>query len=58
MKYQIIEASSASELEKNVRREIDEGWEPQGGVATIYQGEQSLTFNQARFYQAMIKETK
>lgn len=50
MKYQIIEASTTTELEKLVRREIDEGWEPQGGIHGFCFGDGDF-----HFYQAMIK---
>lgn len=38
MKYQIIEASTPAELEKNVRREIEQAWEPQGGISARLDG--------------------
>jgi hypothetical protein len=54
LKYQIIEAGTTQELERFVRRWIDEGREPQGGIAAVYLGIGSGQW----FYQAMIKEIK
>lgn len=56
MKYMIVEAGSASGLEKNVRVWILEGWEPQGGAA-VYAWS-SGNRGDERFYQAMVKEAK
>jgi hypothetical protein len=57
MKYQIIEASSSSELEKNVRLMIADGYEPQGGMA-VEVFIKPINGTDSRFYQAMIKESK
>lgn len=55
------------ELEKNVRQEILEGWEPQGGIASamgkgnIFDGQRRSSHDPnlvSCFYQAMIKEIK
>lgn len=49
MEYGIVEERSVQELEIEVKKYIDIGWEPIGGVTT------SFTYNIDRFYQAMIK---
>jgi hypothetical protein len=33
MTYQVVEAQTAGQLQESVQALIDEGWEPQGGVA-------------------------
>jgi hypothetical protein len=33
MKYVVVEAQSADELQHKVQALIDQGWEPQGGVS-------------------------
>jgi Domain of unknown function (DUF1737) len=33
MKYRVVEAQSASELQKKVQKLIQDGWEPQGGLS-------------------------
>lgn len=49
MRYLIVEATSATELQEEVQRYIDEGWELQGGVAVATYG--AL---QWWYYQAMV----
>jgi hypothetical protein len=52
MEYKVIEAQNeASDLQEEVNRRIQEGWQPTGGVAVAY-SPNSLTW---WFYQAMIK---
>ena len=50
--YQILTTSTYEALVNNVKKYIDEGWLPQGGIAVINKSENS----QYDFLQAMIKE--
>ena len=50
MKYKIIESSYLFDLEDKVNKHLEDGWEPQGGVALLPFG-----FSD-RFVQALIKE--
>jgi hypothetical protein len=49
MQYHLVEAQSAEDLERLVQEKINEGWEPQGGVAVATYGVGSWWY-----YQAMI----
>ena len=54
MKYQIIVANSAEEMEEFVNRHIGTDWIPQGGVSVFFYQNSNTT----RYNQAMIKVTK
>ena len=51
MKYQIISATSISDLIERVNKVISQGWKPPGGVAVVI--EESGT---ARFLQAVLND--
>lgn len=46
MDYKILTSDKISDLEKQVKAAIADGWKPQGGVAC----------SEYRIYQAMVKE--
>ncbi len=53
MKYDVIFSNNSKDFQKAIQDWIDDGWEPQGGVA--------MQFNQySKFYwaQAMVKKNK
>lgn len=50
MKYLVVEAASADELQSDVQAYIDEGWEPLGGLAVATYGAGTWWY-----YQAMIR---
>jgi hypothetical protein len=49
MQYRVINVDTISSLERRVTEFISEGWIPQGGICTCYEG------GNLRFYQVMIK---
>jgi hypothetical protein len=49
MQYRVINVDTISFLERRVTEFINEGWIPQGGICTCYEG------GNLRFYQVMIK---
>ena len=50
MKYLIIEATSAQVLQEKVQQQIDEGWEPLGGLSVATSGAGAWWY-----YQAVVK---
>lgn len=55
MKYQIISAVSAADLESRVNTYIENGWRPIGGVAYVPPNHRSSL---PSFLQAVVLETK
>lgn len=61
MKYEIAEGRSTVELEAEVKKYLEAGWEPQGGVAIIVESIQDSripgyrTISGAIYYQAVVK---
>lgn len=61
MKYEIAEGRSTIELKAEVRKYLEAGWEPQGGIAVIAESIQDSripgyrTISSVRYYQAMVK---
>ena len=61
MKYEIAEGHSAIELETEVKKYLEAGWEPQGGIAVIVESIQDSripgyrTISSAIYYQAVVK---
>ena len=54
MEYKIIEAKDdARKLQKEVNKQIAEGWEPLGGVAVCVSA-----LDQYWYYQAMVKKSR
>jgi len=54
MQYMVIEAKDdAQELDEAVNQQIEEGWEPLGGVAVGYSTDSGNWW----FYQAMVKRS-
>lgn len=49
MKYLVVEAQSARELQEKVQHYIDSGWEPQGGLSVATYG-----MGNWWYYQAMV----
>jgi len=49
MKYLVVEATSAGDLQKKVQQYIDQGWEPSGGLSVATYGAATWWY-----YQAMI----
>jgi hypothetical protein len=49
MRYQIVEASSAQELQQKVQDLINDGWEPLGGLSVATYGAGAWWY-----YQAMV----
>ena len=47
MKYVVVDAQSAAELQKKVQALIDQGWEPLGGVSIAYAAVGSMWYAQA-----------
>jgi uncharacterized protein DUF1737 len=52
MKYLVIEAQSAEELQQKVQDSIDQGWQPLGGLAVATYGAGSWWYYQAMISQA------
>ena len=52
MKYQIIEAEKLSELVLLVQKQLDRGWDLQGGVSTV--NTSIVRNNEIKYLQAMI----
>lgn len=49
MKYLVVEANSADELQRQVQQYIEQGWEPLGGLSVATYGAGTWWY-----YQAMI----
>lgn len=49
MKYLVVEATSAGDLQKKVQQYMDQGWEPTGGLSVSTYGAGAWWY-----YQAMI----
>lgn len=59
MRYKVIQANDATELEKLVAEEIKVGWRPQGGVSSFQMYERDHYDNRIHHYfllQAMVFE--
>ena len=54
MRYRIVEADNAKELQQKVQAALDKGWELQGGVvvATVATGEE---WEGQWYFQAMVR---
>ncbi len=52
MKYLVVEASSAGELQGKVQGYIDQGWEPLGGLSVATYGAGTWWY-----YQAMVQRS-
>jgi hypothetical protein len=52
MKYQIIEADTISQLKIEVQKQLDRGWDLQGGVSAV--NTNIVRNNEIKYFQAMI----
>lgn len=61
IEYQAIKSQSISKLTKNVSSQIDDGWQPFGGISsapTSYEDENLEKSDTVMFSQAMVKYAK
>lgn len=49
MRYRVLQGNTPVDLEGQVNRLLTEGWQPQGGMTSVYLG----TPGHVKFYQAM-----
>jgi hypothetical protein len=54
MKYKLLSSTSASILEKSVNRNLENGWEVQGGVCCVPGKSNDLVAQKDQLVQAMI----